>query len=108
MVNVRRCARLAQKTRSRARILGYTAVDDLERHHRVQHCIARAVSDGHRAGAKLDRKTIRSDFDFEVCISQRSGGQSSPPSWAIDFFAVTKETKADKTTQAFALWTALG
>ena len=73
MMNVRSCARFAQKTRPRAQILRHSALDDLESSFRVQDCIAGAISYGHCPRAELDRKTIRTHFHLEVCISQWSG-----------------------------------
>src|SRR6266487_3251053 len=58
MMNVRSCARFAQKTRPRAQILRHSALDDLESSFRVQDCIAGAISYGHCSRAELDRKTI--------------------------------------------------
>src|SRR5207248_10148310 len=72
MMNVCSRARFAQKTRTRPGILRHSAVDDLESDLRVQHCIASAISYGHRSGTELDRKTIRTHFHLEVCVSQWS------------------------------------
>ena len=73
MMNVCSRARFAQKTRTRPGILRDSAVDDLESDLRVQHCIASAISYGHRSGTELDRKTIRAHFHLEVCVSHWSG-----------------------------------
>src|SRR4029453_12289807 len=45
VMNVRGCARFAQKTGSRIAILRDAPVDDFESYSRVQHCIASAVRD---------------------------------------------------------------
>src|SRR5512132_741098 len=68
-----RFTRFAQKTGPRARILRDLAIDDLEGNMRVQNCIARAISYGHRSRAELNRKTVCSRLYFEVGISQWSG-----------------------------------
>src|SRR5512132_555209 len=73
VTNVRRRTRFAQKARSRARILRDLAIDDLESNKRVQNCIARAISYGHRSRTELNRKTVCSRLYFEVGVSQWSG-----------------------------------
>jgi hypothetical protein len=73
VTNVRRRTRFAQKTGPRARILRDLAIDDLEGNKRVQNCIARAISYGHRSGTEFKGETVRSRLYFEVGISQWSG-----------------------------------
>ena len=107
MMNVRSCARFAQKTRPRAGILRDAPVDDLESNSRVQHCIASAISYGHCSRTELDRKTIRTYFHLEVCVSQWSGRQSTSRRWSFRLFAVREKAKANETTQAFAVRTNL-
>ena len=75
MMNVRSCARFAQKTRPRAGIFRPAAVDDFKSNLRVQHRIASAISYGHRSGTEFDRKTIRTNLHFEVGVPQWSGRQ---------------------------------
>src|SRR5437016_6976431 len=88
MMNVRSCARFAQKTRPRAGILRHAPVDDLEGNSRVQHCIASAVSYCHRTRTELDRETIRTYLDFEMGVPQWSGRQSTAPRRSLSLFAV--------------------
>jgi hypothetical protein len=107
MMDVRSRARFAQKTRSRAGILRRAAVDDLKSNGRVQHCIASAVSYGHRSRTELDRKTIRTCLHFEVGVSQWSGRESTTCRWSFGLFAVREKAKANETTQAFPVRTAL-
>src|SRR4029077_7831278 len=106
MMNVRSRARFAQKTRSRPGILGGAPVDDLESSSRVQHCIASAVSDGHRSRTELDRKTISTYLHFEVRVSQWSGRQPTSRRWSLRVFAVREEPEGNETTQALTIWTA--
>src|SRR4029077_21217162 len=107
MMNVRSRSRFAQKTRSRAGILRGAPVDDLESSSRVQHCIASAISDGHRARSELDRKTIRTYLHFEVRVSQWSGRQPTSRRWSLGVFPVREEPEGNETTQALTIWTAL-
>src|SRR4029077_15033959 len=97
----------AEKTRSRARILRHSAVDNLESNLRVQHRVASYVGDGHCSRAELDRKTIRTHFHLKVCVSQWSGRSSTRRRWSFRFFAVREKAKANQTTQAFAFRTYL-
>jgi hypothetical protein len=69
MTNVCRRTRFAQKTGPRAGILRDFAIDGLESNKRVQNCIARAISYGHRSRTKLNRKTVCSRLYFEVGVS---------------------------------------
>src|SRR5207249_6120556 len=107
MMNVRSRARFAEKTRPRAGILRHLSINDFESNLRVQHCIASAISDGHRARAELDWKTIRTYLHFEVGISQWSGCQSTTTCWPIRLPAVRQKAKANKTTQALPIRAAL-
>src|SRR5258708_8295060 len=72
VTNVCRRTRFAQKTGPRARILRDLAIDDLESNERVQNCVARAISYGHRSRTELHRKTVCSRLCFEVGVSQWS------------------------------------
>src|SRR5439155_10282349 len=81
--------------------------DDLESSFRVQDCIAGAISYGHRSRAELDRKTIRTHFHLEVCVSQWSGREPTSRRWSVRFFAVCEKAKANQTAQAFAFRTNL-
>src|SRR5207249_8421993 len=107
MMNVCSRARFAQKTRTRPGILRHPAVDDLESNLRVQHCIASAVSYGHRSRAELDRETIRTYLHFEVGVSQLSRRQSTARRWSFSLFAVRQKAKANEATQAPPIRTAL-
>ena len=77
MMNLRGRARFTQETRSDSGHLRDFSVYDFKRDDRIQNCIARAISYRHRAGAELDRKTVRPDFNFEVMVLQRPRCQSS-------------------------------
>jgi hypothetical protein len=73
VADVRRGTRFAQKTGTRAGILRDLAIDDLESNDRVQNCIARAISYGHRSGTELNWKPVCCNLYFEVGVSQWSG-----------------------------------
>src|SRR6058998_1838302 len=107
MMNVRSRARLAQKTRPRARILRHLPVDHLESDKRIQDCIASAVSYGHSSRTELDRETIRTYLHFEVGVSQLSRRQSTARRWSFSLFAVRQKAKANEATQALPIRTAL-
>jgi hypothetical protein len=70
VTNVRRRTRFAQKTGPRARILRNFAIDDLESDKRVQNCIARPISYGHRSRTEFNWKTVCSRLYLEVSVSQ--------------------------------------
>src|SRR5437667_8980725 len=107
MMNVRSRARFAQKTRPRAGILRHFPVDDFQGNSRVQHCIASAVSYGHRSRTELDRETIRTYLHFEVGVSQLSRRQSTARRWSFSLFALRQKAKANEATQALPIRTAL-
>src|SRR5206468_6185803 len=107
MMNVCSRARFAQRPGSRAGILRHASIDDFERNSRVQHCVASAVSYGHRSRTQFDRKTIRTDLRFEVGISQWSGRQSAARRGSFGLFAVCEKTEANETAQALPGWTTL-
>ena len=101
-------ARASRRKRDRAP--GFCAtlpVDDLEGNSRVQHRIASAVSYGHRSRAELDWKTVRAYIHFEVGVSQWSGRQSTARRWSFRLFTVRQKAKANETTQALPVRTAL-
>src|SRR6266480_7869948 len=99
VTNVRRRTRFAQKTGPRARILGDLAIDNLESNKRVQNCIARAISYGHRSRTELNRKTVCSRLYFEVGESQWSGCQSAARRWPFRLLSVAREGKANEAPQ---------
>src|SRR5438067_10137613 len=107
VTNVRRRTRFAQKTGPRARILRDLAIDDLEGNNRVQNCIARAISYGHRSRTELNRKTMCSRLYFEVRVSQWSGCQSAARSWPFRLISVPREGKTNEAPQTFAVRTTL-
>src|SRR5437763_11267687 len=107
VTNSRSRARFAQKTRSRARVLRDLAIDDLESNKRVQNCIARAISYGHRSRTELNRKTVCSRLYFEVRVSQWSGCQSAARRWPFRLISVTRERKANEAPQTYAVRTTL-
>src|SRR5262245_18318436 len=108
MMNVRSCSRLAQKTRTCVGISRHFPVDDLEGYNRVQHCVVCTVGDGHRSRTELNRKAIRSRLYFEVGVSQWPRCQPSTRRRFFRVLAVRQKTKANETTQAFPVRTALG
>src|SRR4029077_11743272 len=83
MMNLRSGAGFTQEARSRPGILCDSSVDYFKRDDGIQHCVARAISYRHRAGAELDRKAVRADFHFKVIVLQRPRCQSSA---GLDFF----------------------
>src|ERR1041384_3826987 len=107
MSNGRRRTRFAQKTRPRAGILRDLAVDDLESNNGIQNCIACTVSDSHRSRTELNRKTVCSSFYFKMGVSQRSRRQSAACRWSLRLLVISKESKTNETTQAFAVRTSL-
>src|SRR5436190_4952033 len=107
VTNIRSRTRFAQKTRSRARVLRDLAIDDLESNKRVQNCIARAISYGHRSRTELNRKTVCSRLYFEVRVWQRSGYQSAARRWPFRLLSVARERKANEAPQTFAVRTTL-
>src|SRR5215475_10790716 len=72
MMNLCSRPRFAQKARAGARILRNAMVNDLEGDRRAQHCIASAISYGHRSRAELNRKTVGTYFHIEVGVAQSS------------------------------------
>jgi len=64
--------RFTQETRSDSGHLRDFSVYDFQSDDGIQNRIVRAISYRHRAGAELDRKTVRPDFNFEVMVLQRS------------------------------------
>ena len=76
MTNLRSRARFAEETRSDSRHLRDFSVYDFKSDDGIQNRIARAISYRHRSGTELDRKTVRSDFNFEVIVLQWSRRQS--------------------------------
>src|SRR5437762_7453890 len=107
VTNIRSRTRFAQKTRSRARVLRDLAIDDLESNKRVQNCIARAISYGHRSRTELNRKTVCSRLYFEVRVSQSSGYQSAAHRWPFRLLSVPREGKTNEAPQTFAVRTRL-
>src|SRR4029077_19330958 len=107
VTNIRRRTCFAQKTGPRAGILCDLAIDDLERNKRIQNCIARAISDGHRSGTKLMRKTVYSRLYFEMGVSQWSRCQSAASFWSFRLFVISQEGKTNQAPQTLAVWTTL-
>jgi hypothetical protein len=107
MMDVRRRPRFPQKTRPGTGILRDFAIDNLEGNKRVQNCISRTVSYGHRSGTELDRKTVCPCLYFEVGVSQWSGCQPTACRWSFGLLAIREEGKTNETTQAFAVRTTL-
>src|SRR4030095_5034040 len=80
---------------------------DLEGNKRIQNCIARAVSYGHRSRTELNRKTICSRLHFEVSVSPCSARQPAARRWSFRLLTIPQEGKTNKTPQAFAVRTTL-
>jgi hypothetical protein len=72
MMNLRSCARFAEKTRSGAGIFRHLPIDHLERDGAIQNRIASAVRNRHRPGAELNREAIGAYLNFKVSIFQSS------------------------------------
>jgi hypothetical protein len=68
MTNLRGRPRFAEETRSDSGRLRDFSVYDFQSDHGIQNCVARAISYRHCSGAELDRKTIRTNFYFEVIV----------------------------------------
>src|SRR5439155_24458127 len=88
MTNLSGRARFAQETRSRSGILCDCSVDYFKRDDGIQHCVARAISYRHCAGAELGGKAIRADFHFKVIVLQWSRHQSSAGFRSLRLLAV--------------------
>src|SRR4029077_10128544 len=107
MADLRGRPRFTQKTRSDSGHLRDFSVYDFQCDDGIQNRISRAISDRHRAGAELNRKTVRRDFDFEVIVLQRSRRQSPACVRFSWFLTVAQKTEISETTKAFAFWTYL-
>jgi hypothetical protein len=99
--------RFTQETRSDSGHLRDFSVYDFQCDDGIQNRISRAIGYRHRAGAELNRKTVRPDFDFEVVVLQWSRRQSPACVRFSWFLSVAEKTEISETTKAFAFWTYL-
>src|SRR4029434_5028760 len=78
MLNLRGRARLAEKSRPCGIVFDQCPSDYFQRHRRIKNCIACAIGDRHRSGAKYLWIPIGIYFDFEVRVTQ----------WTLPYYSI--------------------